>query len=114
MIIKGLEKLKYDLSYFGYSIDSKKMSQSWYELFKKTTQIQKLYWHLITYGHITTREAQEIYGIAHPPKRIQNIRDHMVENNSPYKIVNVHMDGFDRWDNKCRYDEYTMQKIDKY
>lgn len=106
----GLEKLKYDLQYYKYPIDSCKMNITWYNVFKKLSQAQMLYWHLKTYGKITTMHAEAIYGISHPPKRIEYIRKWLRDNKTGFVITNEHKDGLNRWGKKVKFDEYTLKK----
>lgn len=96
------------LSYYHYSTDG--ISYSWFQVFRKLTQAQKLWWHLKKYGKITSAEVERIYLFCHPPSVIRDIRKKLIQEGSDYQIDNVTKEGYDIWGNACKYDEYTLRE----
>lgn len=85
----------------------------WFVIFSKNTQAQMILWHLQNYGKITNQQAREIYGISYCPTPIKKLRDMFIKKNIPYKIVNEHIDGVNRWGKKSNYDEYKLEQIEE-
>ena len=96
------------LKKYGYSTEG--ISYSWFLVFRKLTQAQKLWWHLKTYGKTTSAEVERIYFFCHPPSVVRDIRKKLIAEGSDYQIDNVKKEGYDIWGNTCKYDEYTLRE----
>ena len=101
-------RFKMNLEMFGFTIDK---PIEWFVIFSKNTQAQMLFWHLKQFGYITNQQAQQIYGISHCPTPIKALRDMFIKEKMPYKIINEHIDGVNRWGKKSKYDEYTLEEV---
>ena len=97
------------LRYYHYSTEG--ISYSWFMVFRKLTQAQKLWWHLKRYKKVTSAEVERIYFFCHPPSVIRDIRKKLINERSDYQIDNVTREGFDIWGNNCKYDEYTLREV---
>ena len=97
------------LSYYSYPTYD--ITLSWFMVFRKLTQAQKLWWHLKRYKKVTSAEVERIYFFCHPPSVIRDIRKKLIQENSEYQIENVTREGFDIWGNVCKYDEYTLREL---
>lgn len=109
---KGIE-IAYDrfikrLNLNGYTL-SKPIE--WFIVFSRKTQAQMLFWHLQQFNTITNQQAHEIYGIRHCPSVIRDLRDMFRDKNAPYRIINVTINGYNRWGKKTNYDEYTLERV---
>lgn len=100
--IKRLNLYKYDTSKLN-------ISYTWFLVFRKRTQAQKMWWHLKTFKKITSANAEDIYHFRHPPSIIRDIRKKLISEGSDYQINNVTKEGVDWWGNACKYDEYTLE-----
>ena len=96
------------LNYYHYKTDN--LNYYWFTVFRKLTQAQKLWWHLKTYGKVTSAEVERIYLFCHPPSVIRDIRKKLIQEGSDYQIDNITKEGFDIWGNACKYDEYTLRE----
>lgn len=101
---KFIQRLKLN----GYNL-SKPIE--WFVVFSRKTQAQMLFWHLQTFGKITRSEADEIYGVGHCPSVIRDLRDMFRDKNAPYRIINVTINGYNRWGKKNTHDEYTLEEL---
>ena len=93
---------------YGLTVDK---PIEWFVIFSRKTQAQMIFWHLENFGKITNQQAHELYGIRHCPSPIRDLRDMFREKNAPYKIVNEHIDGINRWGKKTKYDEYILEAL---
>lgn len=97
-----LQRLRY------YHYDTKGITFTWFLVFRKRTQAQKLWWHLLKYKKVTSAEAERIYFFCHPPSIIRDIRKKLKADRSDYRIENITKEGLDCWGNASKYDEYTL------
>ena len=94
------------LNYYHYPTDG--ITYSWFLVFRKRTQAQKLWWHLQHFKKVTSAEVERIYFFCHPPSIIRDIRKKLIAEGSQYKIDNITRNGYDVWGNPCKYDEYAL------
>lgn len=97
------------LRLYHYDTNNLNISFSWFLVFRKRTQAQKMWWHLKTFKKITSANAEDIYHFRHPPSIIRDIRKKLISEGSDYQINNVTKEGVDWWGNACKYDEYTLE-----
>ncbi len=76
--------------------------------FCKSTQADKVLWHLENFGSITNLQCHAIYGIRHAPSVIRDLRQRLKFQGNKYKIENRTKKGGDRFGNAISWDEYVL------
>lgn len=78
-----------------------------------SSQEDKVWWHLKTFGNITNLICRTIYGIGHTPSVIRNIRENPLKyGENKYKIMSEPEKGADRWGKKSHWVKYVLTKIE--
>lgn len=99
------------LQKYKYNVNTSKYNLSWFSVFRSLSQQQKIWWHLKTFGKVTTMDVELIYFFPHPPGIIRDIRDKLKQERMDYAIGNVEKNGYTVWGKPCKYYEYTLEEL---
>lgn len=73
-----------------------------------TTQVERVYNHLLVFGFITNAQANEMYGIRHLPGVIRDIKK---KYNAEFE--NERVTGCNRFGEKVWWDKYKLKQLPK-